>query len=50
MEMQEVEKKELPEESKDERVLMPSILQESAVTSLTVMTNLHLMNQKWALV
>ena len=50
MEMQEVEKKELPEESKDERVLMPSILQESAVTSLTVMTNLHLMNQNWALV
>ena len=29
---------------------MPSILQESAVTSLTVMTNLHLMNQNWALV
>ena len=50
MEMQEVEKKELPEESKDKHVLMPSILQEISVTSLTVMTNLHLMNQKWAFV
>ena len=47
MELQEVEKKEVRQDSEDECVLTPQFAKSSMpATSLTVMANWHLMNRK----